>query len=347
MCIGVSTQVAQSRLQECLSTLAEADYNQIMLDYKVTTPLDHTPSTILCCIQSSEHADHEYTQIIVLVALLRQHFQRKQEKHTHRGLLPHKPQSSVSSSRPPPHPQHMDTTTEEKLNVPALTRAKIAIANSFENLRSKPLVERKRKNSQDKLHNSKGMGRKAESLNMRATSPLFARKTSIDTLMAPVTTSPRKDLPHRRERSWTAGVDKVLPDMPVAATSSASDSQLGTTEEQKDQIPGHNKTPHRITLPKKGRSLHRERHTRHSLTPPSVAAVDKYLPSRGHRRSSSNIISKSWRQEIFDSVSTPTKLEGGFHRADSDSCKYVVKYSSLYICSQVLQPVRCVLYVCM
>ena len=33
---GVSTQVAQSKIQECLSSFSEAEYNQIMQKYKVS-----------------------------------------------------------------------------------------------------------------------------------------------------------------------------------------------------------------------------------------------------------------------------------------------------------------------
>ena len=35
VCAGVPTPVAQSRIQECLSQLSEADYNCIMSEYKV------------------------------------------------------------------------------------------------------------------------------------------------------------------------------------------------------------------------------------------------------------------------------------------------------------------------
>ena len=34
-CVGVPTPVAQSRIQECLAQLSEADYNSIMREYKV------------------------------------------------------------------------------------------------------------------------------------------------------------------------------------------------------------------------------------------------------------------------------------------------------------------------
>ena len=150
----------------------------------------------------------------MLVALLRQHFQHKQEKHAHRGLLPPKPVSNRRSS---------NSTVEEsstRLNVPALTRAKMAITNSFENLRSKSATEKRRKQNggdknEDKVQEDQ-RDLQTESLNTRSLSPLFARKTNIDTLMAPVSTSPLKEgLQRGRGRSYTAGAGEILRAQPL------------------------------------------------------------------------------------------------------------------------------------
>ena len=47
----MSTQVAQSRLQECLSFLSEADYHRIMLLYKVRGCTCYpTPAACVLCI---------------------------------------------------------------------------------------------------------------------------------------------------------------------------------------------------------------------------------------------------------------------------------------------------------
>lgn len=50
LCIGVSTPVAQSRIQECLSQLSEADYNCIMREYKVQCPLHVHVYNIHACL---------------------------------------------------------------------------------------------------------------------------------------------------------------------------------------------------------------------------------------------------------------------------------------------------------
>lgn len=275
----------------------------------------------------------------MLVALLRQHFQKKQEKHTHRGLLPPK-----LSTRPPTGHRVGDSALEDsssRLTVPALTRAKMAITNSFENLRSKPALDKKRKLSQ---HEKAELGQldASQSLNVRSVSPLFARKTNIDTLMAPVATSPLKEESRGRERSWTAGVRRTI--LPRVTTSNDKNQEEKNKdkkeqnqeeknideeeEKQRDKAQSETATtPHRTVLHKRRKSpgnLQRDRPPlRHSLTPPSGSGVEKYLQFRGHRRSTSNIISRSWRQEIFDSVSTPTKLDGGF-RASDDICKYSI-----------------------
>ena len=52
VCAGVPTPVAQSRIQECLSQLSEADYNCIMSEYKVCVTLS-APANVSC----GTHAD--------------------------------------------------------------------------------------------------------------------------------------------------------------------------------------------------------------------------------------------------------------------------------------------------
>ncbi|CAI8050536.1 hypothetical protein GBAR_LOCUS27743, partial [Geodia barretti] len=107
---GVSTPVAQSRIQECLSQLSEGDYNCIMSEYK-----------------SSEHADHEFTQLVVLVSLIREHLQKKQEEHIH-------PITTTSSS----DGSLLQTKNHQPVKpvrLSKLERAKLALTSSFDNLR--------------------------------------------------------------------------------------------------------------------------------------------------------------------------------------------------------------------
>lgn len=73
-------------------------------------------------LQSSEHADHEFTQLVVLVSLIREHLQRKQEGHFHPI---HNVLDTSSTQQQPPKPSRLSK----------LERAKLALANSFDNLR--------------------------------------------------------------------------------------------------------------------------------------------------------------------------------------------------------------------
>ena len=223
----------------------------------------------------------------------------------------------------------------------------MAITNSIENLRSKSATEKRHKSSQSGGEKEENKDQKpkdqrdlrSESLNVRSLSPLFARKTSIDTLMAPISTSPLKEgLERGRGRSYTAGPGEILRAQPVAPLERRNGKeQVKSSNEEKNKLQkgGRGEKEHeqsiveskeeirtpRRSIPAKRRSLSEQhppsRHhpMRHSLTPPS--GVDKYL-TKGHRRSSSNIVSRTWRQEIYDSVCTPSQLE---HRADSDICE--------------------------
>lgn len=205
----------------------------------------------------------------------------------------------------------------------------MAITSSFENLRSKPTTDKKQK--QDKA-DTQQIDSHYQSLNMRSSSPLFARKTSIGTLMSPLTTSPMKE---GRARAWTAGVGEMHHQPLLSEETSKSLKADMSLEGSKgssfnsENLEGMKEqnvftTPNRVN--KKQRSRGRGRgggggRIRHSLTPPSVSSGEEH---RGHRRSTSNIITGSWRQEIFDSVCTPTKLvESGIHRANSDICESV------------------------
>lgn len=147
--------------------------------------------------------------------------------------------------------------------------------------------------------------------------------------MAPVTNSPVKGGAEKEEdgkgrnRSWTAGVGEIrYPLQPLV--SEQSNDTSSTNQKQHNDEPKQDaekdvfKTPHRsFAASKRSFGSQKMRRLRHSLTPPSSASVGEYLQG-SHRRSSSNVVHGSWRQEIFDSVCTPTKLESGFPRADSD-----------------------------
>ena len=174
----------------------------------------------------SEHASQEFTQIVTLVALLRQHFQRRQDSHTHRGFTT---RSGLEDS-------------SAKLKLPALLRAKNTLASSIDNVRS-----RQRSGSQSTRMISRGNtsagsqtaaaasdGRVTQSLNLPVRSPIFARKTKLDTLMAPISMSPspsyekekklgsEQSTGEKRERSWSESVNKRKAREPASEDGSPS-----------------------------------------------------------------------------------------------------------------------------
>lgn len=83
----------------------------------------HTETSFISLfLQSSEHADHEFTQLVVLVSLIREHLQKKQEGHFHPI---HNVLDTSSTQQQPPKPSRLSK----------LERAKLALASSFDNLR--------------------------------------------------------------------------------------------------------------------------------------------------------------------------------------------------------------------
>lgn len=162
----------------------------------------------------SEHATQEFTQIVTLVALLRQHFQRQQDNHTHRAFGAGAGGGLEDSSA--------------KLKLPALSRAKNALASSIDNLRTRQQNNQSTKKPGTKASEENRAAaanggtdeRVSQSLSLPVHSPIFARKTKLDTLMAPISMSPSpsqdgekklgNQLPLRevRERSWSESVKK-------------------------------------------------------------------------------------------------------------------------------------------
>ena len=159
----------------------------------------------------SEHATQEFTQIVTLVALLREHFQRQQDNHTHRAFGAGGGLEDSSA----------------KLKLPALSRAKNALASSIDNLRTRQQNNQSTKKPSTKTNEGSRPAaapaasdeKVSQSLNLPVHSPIFARKTKLDTLMAPISMSPSpsqegekklgSQLPLRgRERSWSESVKK-------------------------------------------------------------------------------------------------------------------------------------------
>ena len=300
-----------------------------------------------CSLQLSEHADHEYTQIIVLVGLIRQYFQRQQALHTHPGTGGLLTNTSLEAS--------------SRLRLPALSRAKDAIASSIENLKNRP-SGRGSRFTKNKPTDKQQDDQVTQSLNVRSVSPLFSKKTNLDTLMAPIPTTPVKQRTKeevRRERSWSgySQSPRSSPDILDAIQTSrrggsSQDKESETTSKLVQSVgpvptedvlkspkaaeevlksPKKKKrtsfdlgdksaevefkvptTPMRRVKSQRPRDM---RHDRQSKTPP--ATTSSHHSKKGfrktHRRATSLAMpaySSTWRQDIFESCNTPDKRHG-------------------------------------
>ena len=291
------------------------------------------PLNCLCWLQVSEHADHEFTQIVVLVTLLRQHFQRLQDKHTHRGLVTSKFGGRNDTRQETRSQPRASDDYSNKLKVPAIARAKHIIANSFENLRSKSSEDQDRRK------------RSSEGGVAGHTQSLFTRKSSIDTLMSPIhskSSSVDEETESRlqaRRGSWMARATPTPPQLNLDTEDSEEEDRhagpgdepggpgRGPQQSGKGSDEGEesgNSSPScqsessgmfpRLRDPVHDRFV--------SLTPPS-SGTEKLF--KHHRRAGSHEACISVRQEIFESVVTPSKLERGHRKttASSDICTCV------------------------
>ena len=319
----------------------------------------------------SEHADHEYTQIVVLVGLIRRYFMRQQELHTHPGTGMIVSSSSSSSLE----------TSSSRLRLPALTRAKNALATSIDNLRNKPSDRGSRffKSLRTSASVDKPVGkivedeRVTQSLNAKTLSPIFSRKTSLDTLMAPIPTTPVKHKTEedtRRERTWSGFIHKRSPrpsmledtdgkqkplleqegkdetrspspdghrqiDQPVASEKHATFKLQDFNDEQTSPTSKTQLTP--VRKINSNRPRDRLKFQRHSLTPPARLSTSSPMETepkcrRTHRRSTSYAhTASSWRQEIFESVNTPTKPDGSRRAKTVEFCELITILAGAYL----------------
>ena len=319
-------------------------------------PLTHTHTP-----QTSEHATQEFTQIVTLVALLRHHFQRQQENHTHLGI-------------------GTGGGLESKLKLPALSRAKNALASSIDNLRTR---QQNNQATKKNIKTSEANGsrtsdeRATQSLNLPVHSPIFSRKTKLDELMAPISMSPSPStektlgnplLPRARERSWSDRLRKHK----IRELSSVDDGNLSDKEkedEAKDKAKESSgkkfsdrkappPVPRIVTGSETSSPLNKARRSPSPLTttPPSVSQekVNSFqTPQRGpslgltgfrgwrssrtppaqmvssphdhqHRRGHRRSTSYTCRAEIFESVKTPER------QSSFDMREYFVIFDQLY-----------------
>lgn len=323
----------------------------------------------------SEHADHEYTQIVVLVGLIRRYFMRQQELHTHPGTGVITPSSSSNS---------LDTSSS-RLRLPTLTRAKNALTTSIENLRNKPSDRGPRffKSLRSSASVDKPVEKMVEdkrgtqSLNVKTLSPLFSRKTALDTLMAPIPTTPVKQKTEedtRRERTWSGFIHKRSPrsstiedadtkgehkpllqqigkdetgspppdkqDQPIVSEKHATFKLQDLNDKQTSPTSKTPSTP--VRKIRSNRPRDRLKFQRHSLTPPARMSTSSPLETeprfrKTHRRSTSYAFTvSSWRQEIFESVNTPTKPNGSRKANTAEFCKLIIHGCTIFITTCVL-----------
>lgn len=246
-------------------------------------------------------------------------------------------------------------TNASKLRLPALTRAKNALASSFDNLRSKPDQERRSrffKTLSKPTTNAEKLEDKSfsQSLDMKPPSPTSSEKAALDTLMDPIpTTAPKLEVKEdtMRKRTWSGftfksrsatkvSVDSESKDQepvpepkdkdlssvdvsPREANQSEHSVKFTTMLKQEDENMDHRTSP---SLPmsrtpltpvrkiKSNRPRDRYKLHRLSFTPPAAPTFKSDF-RRTHRRATSyGFTTPSWRQEIFESVSTPTKPSG-------------------------------------
>lgn len=118
--------------------------------------------------QQSEHVDHEFAQLVVLVALLRKHFEHQQEFHVH-GLAGETHQSRQKL------PGGQDQRAGGASKKPsALERAKMKLASSFDNLKGRRQHRVLQRSNTDEVHGSEPKpsfeGDEAEEMRPRSSS---------------------------------------------------------------------------------------------------------------------------------------------------------------------------------
>lgn len=307
--------------------------------------------------------DHDYTQMVALVAILRQHFQSKQENHTHPSIRTTEKQLSIEKSA---------NTNRGRLS--ALERAKMALTSSFDNLRTRKQLKKAGSDDNSDRRSATPEPQGSQSLNLPSNvSPILSKKTSVSSLLGPVSTG--ETAPNELKRSWSGSAGSFRlrrrRNLKKAASDEASEEEKGKTQSHLDdkrtnseqeqstengdiqhaqsaplssippslqsstispplspllsssrpgakvlesksfpshafRTPTHSPVrtrrsvrPHGRRKGKKDDHLQRLQFT----PPPASAPVLPPMLLRGHQRS------MSLRQDIFESVSTPTKTE--------------------------------------
>ena len=274
------------------------------------------------------------------MALLRQHFQRQQDNHTHRAFGARAGGGLEDSSA--------------KLKLPALSRAKNALASSIDNLRTRQQNNQSTKKPSTKASEENraaaangGTDEKvSQSLNLPVHSPIFARKTKLDTLMAPISMSPSPSqdgekklggqLPLRevRERSWSESIKKhKIRELTIGNESPPSPGKERDRLKDK-KAKGRRRTPPSppISSTKTGKEPGTPRKTRavSPLASPPAASQKKFdtfqTPRRTPKLGLSNQKGKrASRTPPAQMVSTPVDYPPGVRRGHRRSTSYTCR----------------------
>ena len=241
-----------------------------------------------------------------------------------------------------------------KPKLPALSRAKNALASSINNLPVKKNNVKSRKESE-----RAGEERASQSLSLPVHSPIFTRKTKLDDLMAPIPVSPATEkekklesrlLPKTRERSWSDRLQKHKV-REMAASDGESNSIKDKDEAKESEGEKSNKRRRTSPIPpltvkeqvgsrsprspsplttsppatsqKKYESLTTPRRTpkrglrgnRSSRTPPAQM-VSTPMADQRWRWGHRRSTSYTCRAEIFESVNTPER------KSSYDVCEF-------------------------
>lgn len=119
------------RIVECCFNLIATHLVCLCLSVCLSICLSVMVASLTSLPQQSEHVDHDFAQLVVLVALLRKHFEQQQEFHAHTPVgKTHQPRQKPSRGQ-----VRQAGGTRKKLS--ALERAKMKLASSFDNLKGR------------------------------------------------------------------------------------------------------------------------------------------------------------------------------------------------------------------
>ena len=187
----------------------------------------------------------------MLVALLRAHYQRLQDQHSHSTMSPPVEKPPTASSTTATSTATGEEEGKSRLRVPAFMRAKNAITSSFENLRADKKQKLKKSATLDSEPDGDGgkkqdADRTTQSLTLpRSSSPsFFSRKVAAPTVVS--LTPPdedesaegsKKETEVKRERSWSANFRLRRPKSPRSTEASDEEATKKTTTESQPTPP--------------------------------------------------------------------------------------------------------------